>query len=411
MRILTVFAGRKPNLEILMGYAQQAPVDEIHLWNFARLDSDSAYLRQSLAQGFGRTSSASLEYLPIHKAQTTEEEVEVKVSAAHDAHIQLSRGGVCFEVILGGWGGHRSAIRWMGEERGSAHTPNILHQEVWGTFGIRWTKEGQVRVFRKGSSVDPLLDCVVCGFVPAGVIQPGERIRLAVSTGHGAVGRWRFEGVRVYVMEPCDPKVWRDYYDEYARAEYASSVIVKCDDDIVFMDVARMGAYLDAAEASQPNEILYANVINNNTIAYLQQNVFGTLPRELGMIDPRADGRLWQSAEMAEAVHRFFLIHHKRLCAEVPDKPTHSLREFYTSINFLAMHGTVFVRLLAWLKRPVTDDEREINMAVQFGQLLATLYRPFYVSHLSYFKQLQSGTFPIDALRLAYKHCIPSAAV
>lgn len=47
--ILTIFAGRKMNIEILIQYLQKALdthiLDEIHFWNYARNPDDEIYIK------------------------------------------------------------------------------------------------------------------------------------------------------------------------------------------------------------------------------------------------------------------------------------------------------------------------------------------------------------------------------
>ena len=47
--ILTIFAGRKKNLEVLLCYLKKALelkiLDEIHVWNYARNKEDEAYIK------------------------------------------------------------------------------------------------------------------------------------------------------------------------------------------------------------------------------------------------------------------------------------------------------------------------------------------------------------------------------
>ena len=49
MNIVTIFAGRKPNLEILLKYLRVAletrTINEVHLWNYTRNEDDEVYIK------------------------------------------------------------------------------------------------------------------------------------------------------------------------------------------------------------------------------------------------------------------------------------------------------------------------------------------------------------------------------
>ncbi len=74
---------------------------------------------------------------------------------------------------------------------------------------------------------------------------------------------------RYVLMKPTkNMHAWHEYYAFYAQAPYAADdVVIKCDDDIVYIDVARMQCFLDHVA---PNGLYYPNIINNDVCAYMQ---------------------------------------------------------------------------------------------------------------------------------------------
>ena len=63
---------------------------------------------------------------------------------------------------------------------------------------------------------------------------------------------------------------WGEYYDFYATAPYApNDIVIKCDDDVVYIDVERMQRFLDEVA---PNGLYYPNIINNDVCAYMQHH-------------------------------------------------------------------------------------------------------------------------------------------
>jgi len=51
MNIVTIFAGRRPNLDILLIYLKAALelciIHEVHLWNYARQPDDEVFIKSS----------------------------------------------------------------------------------------------------------------------------------------------------------------------------------------------------------------------------------------------------------------------------------------------------------------------------------------------------------------------------
>jgi hypothetical protein len=74
---------------------------------------------------------------------------------------------------------------------------------------------------------------------------------------------------RYVLMKPTrNMHAWSEYYAFYAQASYAADdVVIKCDDDVVYIDVERMQLFLDHVA---PNGLYYPNIVNNDVCAYMQ---------------------------------------------------------------------------------------------------------------------------------------------
>ena len=60
-------------------------------------------------------------------------------------------------------------------------------------------------------------------------------------TGFGSVGEIQFETTRnhgFFYMDTCE-KGWRNYYEHYQDIQFEDDVILKCDDDIMFIDLKK----------------------------------------------------------------------------------------------------------------------------------------------------------------------------
>jgi hypothetical protein len=109
---------------------------------------------------------------------------------------------------------------------------------------------------------------------------------------------------------------WNDYYDHYANSSYGDDdILVKCDDDIVYIDVDTFERFIGEIKGK---DIFYPNIVNNDVCAYIQsQNGVHDL---LKVIDTTKVSRAYKYPltewytyqENADKIHALFL--------EDPDK-------------------------------------------------------------------------------------------
>jgi hypothetical protein len=247
--------------------------------------------------------------------------------------------------------------------------------------------------------------------------------------------RKEMEAKGVFIKERSTTrKKWSDYYEYYDdyTATHPLDIIVKCDDDIVFLDLNQFPTFLrtiassdcesDWKEENEKNEtssssssfsfngLLFANVINNGVAAFYQQQLFGILPSHTTDTDTDTDhfeypfqglyGSLWESGAKATRLHEYFLSHSEQwLPLLLPRgsgsghrsnyyyQPDILLIETRFSINFFAMKGCHW-----WKIREVGDDD-EFHLTVSLptvGRVMTnSLFSNFFVSHLSFAGQLK----------------------
>ena len=65
------------------------------------------------------------------------------------------------------------------------------------------------------------------------------------------------------------------YYAAYAGSMYNRTVLVKIDDDIVYLDLENFQSFITYRVNNRIPYLLFPNVINNNIAAYYQQQVTG----------------------------------------------------------------------------------------------------------------------------------------
>lgn len=74
---------------------------------------------------------------------------------------------------------------------------------------------------------------------------------------------------------------WREYYDYYATryGHRDDMVLLKCDDDIVYLDVGSLPAFIEFTVAHPEHLFTFPAIINNGVIAHMQQRQGFSNPR------------------------------------------------------------------------------------------------------------------------------------
>ena len=191
-------------------------------------------------------------------------------------------------------------------------------------------------------------------------------------------------------MDTCE-KSWKNYYQYYSsnKFEYEYTTIIKCDDDIVFIDLNKLPKYIEFVK-NNDYDLVFANTINNGVSAYYQQNKYNLIPTELINLEyPNGGfcGSLWESGNKAEILHKYFIENYKKfLDYEYNNEIIHIKTRF--SINFFAVKGKNWDKICDCY----IDDEHNLTVDyVQNRNFKNVLYTDFYVSHLSFHKQIETG--------------------
>jgi hypothetical protein len=221
-----------------------------------------------------------------------------------------------------------------------------------------------------------------------------------VRGGWGADLELSQSGARVqrFVGNPNEHMPYWQAYDFYAKRlkTFADSVFLKCDDDIVYMDIEKLGDFIEFRRTNPKYLVVSANVVNNGVCAHWQQ-LAGSIPERVGHFERPPGGfggSLWLSAERANELHDYFLqTNNKQL--PLPSKVIEWTER--QSINFVAWLGRDLVHMAV----PKGDDEG--TLTVDLPTLLdrpTAIYSDFTVSHLSFGPQEQG--LALDRLIDAY---------
>jgi len=241
-----------------------------------------------------------------------------------------------------------------------------------------------------------------------GNISVGEFDVLHTS-GHRIDAEWLFDGslenkCQLFASGPLQVASYRDkqnippycsayhYYTQNSR-EYARATFLKCDDDIVFIDLETLKDFVSYRKTKRDFFLISANVINNGVCAHYQQ-ALGNIPRDVLELElPRNGlfGSLWESAEKAETLHRYFVENHSRLLVNTSE---HFLKRMGIS-PIVEWNSRISINFISWLGEDLPhipyvllDDEHELCNEVRARTRKPNcIFLPFVVSHLSFYSQ------------------------
>jgi hypothetical protein len=135
--------------------------------------------------------------------------------------------------------------------------------------------------------------------------------------------------------------------------------------------------------------------------SYHQQHSFNLIPYELMMLEyPHQgfEGSLWESGKKAETLHNYFIENYQKFinCEQIKTIPYIKIKTRF-SINFFGYKGKNWHKI----KDCYVDDEH--NLTTVYNQPPKSfnniLYTPLFVSHLSFYKQVETGINTSDLIK------------
>jgi len=417
--IMTCFAGRQSCMPLLIKQVKslisKKLVDEFHIWNYTKKVEDDHWLTKE----FGGTSIKGMSiiqkeltgYSYVNSGLTvkTNEMVVLRVKAAGDALLLLRSKvtGVIYEVCIGGWNNSRSVVRngIQGGEIASLHGRLLKENEfVEVKIGIG---EGHLEV-RVGEQEVAMLVPLMETRSDGGGIGRIDLFDIHVSgwNNHKVVV-WQYEdpfdfghsvnswgGCQIKFMCPKFKRVekrWDEYYKHYNEARYPHHVIIKVDDDIVFIDETRFKEFINHRILDREHLLLFPSIINNELCAYYQQ-LHDLIPVDkIGkmLYQPKGFGELWKNGKVTQSLHEFFVKGCDDWLKASEGLGIQDIKlKDRISINFFA----VLSKDLHVFQMVYWDDERELTEI-----LPDVLKKPigidmsFCVSHLAFYKQRETG--------------------
>ena len=126
---------------------------------------------------------------------------------------------------------------------------------------------------------------------------------------------------KLFIPKLSKIRKWIDYYKYYAKANYNDQdIIIKCDDDVVYIDINRMQDYLLEVKEGC---LYYPNIINNDVCAYFQtKNKVHRLLEEIDLLKTNMGNKepltqWYESTKCADDAHKIFLKNQNKFILEI----------------------------------------------------------------------------------------------
>lgn len=402
--ILTCFAGRRRNMELLLAYSDRLHsmglIDEMHIWDFTRDPKDSEWLSKTF-QKARLLSMDSYNYQSTGLAVSPGLPIKLAMKCPRDAHILLTNkeGEDAAEISLGAYNNSCSFLR--GKKQGETiayYGGTVCGGREWRSVEVAVESDGQTTV-----RVDD--EDVLCGTLPSVGPFPLQ-VSLAGWRG-GEEVRWMLSDVpedernhpyaRLFHVK--NKGSWMEYYAHYTTSLYPNHVIIKSDDDIVFIDFDSFERFIEQRMKEEKALLLFPNIVNNGLCAGHQYSM-GYIGEGLGSFQKEGTmGRLWGDGKLCMSLHRHFIENHAKWIAKSrgEEKLEWVPLGCRISINFFAiLSKDLFAYQMLW-----HDDEREITVEVTKKLNRRNMISMnMTVAHLAFYKQRDTGLDEAEALDL-----------
>ena len=206
-----------------------------------------------------------------------------------------------------------------------------------------------------------------------------------------------------------DKSTYSEYYDYYTKKRYPNplDVIVKCDDDIVFIDTDSFDAFIDMRRRDPTAFIYSANVVNNPVCTL----VCG----KKGLYEINENIRI-DTENDAEYYHGNFLknptefIEKCKKVGRLSELTLNSEKYKRFNINFIA----ILAKDLDIFENGYIREDDEVFLGTygpHFYKRNVVIDVHFVVSHMAYFKQRENGYDETEDLkRYQGLTCTPAAS-
>ena len=407
--ILTTFAGRHSCMPLLLKYVKDLMdanlVHEFHAWNYTKSYGDELWLKQEIPSHIYPSKSITntvqgSDYiatgLSINSIDIT---VSLDVKTSGDGYIMLKSrtSDTVYEIHLGGWGNQCSVIRQGIQGKYMTHSVRQIFSNLNDFVNIK------VKVTSNTIEVNlnnqPLLYKAIDNRLL-------EIFDVYVASWGDNSATWRYKDLysfsedlqlitnntpknqKMKLFHPVNKKSWGEFYKHYTQERYPDHIIVKCDDDICFIDTLHFSDFINRRIKDHQHIFTFPSIVNNEICAYYQQE-HDLLPKGFIGYQPMGFGTLWRNGIQAENLHNMFLDNPIEFIKKsLPLKTIDIINNHRVSINFFAVKS----KDLHVFQLIGDNDEGELTQIIP-GKLKREhcIDMGLVVSHLAFYKQRQTG--------------------
>jgi hypothetical protein len=182
---------------------------------------------------------------------------------------------------------------------------------------------------------------------------------------------------------------WDEYYNYYPKQNLdPRTVLIKCDDDIVFIDVDKFQSFIDKRRDNPENFIAFPSIVNNKLPTAIQ--------RECGVWPDLTHDEiedLYTSKDICSKLHKYFVKNIDEFISKLSTRgkfTTPPCRDSCVQINFMAILGADIDKFLQVDSR--SGDEPMLSwMIPKFIGRKNYVDGSFVVSHMASCDQRKAG--------------------
>jgi len=176
---------------------------------------------------------------------------------------------------------------------------------------------------------------------------------------------------------------WNPFYKELYENTNKNDIIIKCDDDILFIDIYSLKNAINDRINDKKSFLIHSNCINNGICTYYQQNIYSKIKDKLNIYPTGGImGIIFEKPEIAYAIHNQFT---NDLLTDLENLNKYIINDVYVntriSINFILINGSD----TKYFKNITYNDEYELSSFIpeklcRYNKIKGD----FITSHLSY---------------------------
>lgn len=200
------------------------------------------------------------------------------------------------------------------------------------------------------------------------------------------------------ILVPNSKETYADYYRYYRSWRYPDpdTVLIKCDDDIVYMDISKFQGFIDERRTNK-DAIMFSPIIVNNPVCQTIQKSVGILSAIDDTPGNYTDFNC--SPDYARDIHTLFLEKKEQFLEDLIEKQPYRLWKISTdwgtkqryNINFIAILGKDFDILF---DNDLVETSDEVHLGARAPKVLErSIYidMHFVVAHMAFTTQRDNG--------------------